>query len=54
MYQTPGRKDYPLYRARRLLTEAYVDIDEHGDAKLISLLEAGDPRGEVHMTWHAN
>ena len=48
-----GRKDDPLYRARRLLTKAHEGLDERGEAKLLGLLEAGDPRGEVRMTWHA-
>ena len=48
-----GRKDDPLYRARRLLTKANERLDERGDAKLRGLLRAGDPRGEVQMTWHA-
>ena len=49
-----GRKDDPLYRARRLLTKAHEDRDERGETKLMGLLEAGDPRGEVRMTGHAN
>jgi len=48
-----GRKDDPLYRARRLLTKAHERLDEAGDAKLVGLLDAGDPRGEVRMAWHA-
>ncbi|MGH9186337.1 MAG: ISL3 family transposase [Acidimicrobiales bacterium] len=48
-----GRKDDPLYRGRRLLTKAHERLDDAGEAKLLSLLEAGDPRGEVRMTWHA-
>ena len=48
-----GRKDDPLYRARRLLTKAHEDLDERGETQLMGLLEAGDPRGEVRMTWHA-
>lgn len=48
-----GRKDDPLYRARRLLTKAHERLDEHGETKLLGLLEAGDPRGEVRMAWHA-
>jgi transposase len=48
-----GRKDDPLYRARRLLTKAHERLDERGDQKLRGLLEAGDPRGEVRMAWHA-
>src|SRR5262249_19466886 len=43
----------PLYRARRLLTKAHERLDERGEQKLLGLLEAGDPRGEVRMTWHA-
>lgn len=48
-----GRKTDPLYRARRLLTKAHERLDEHGDKKLLGLLAAGDPRGEVRMAWHA-
>ncbi len=48
-----GRKDDPLYRNRRLLTKGHERLDEHGREKLMSLLEAGDPRGEVRMAWHA-
>lgn len=48
-----GRKDDPLYRSRRLLTKGHERLDDDGEAKLLSLLEAGDPRGEVRMTWHA-
>jgi transposase len=48
-----GRKDDPLYRARRLLTKAHERLDEAGEEKLFGLLVAGDPRGEVRMTWHA-
>ena len=48
-----GHKGDPLYRARRLLTKAHEDLDERGEAKLMGLLEAGDPKGEVRMCWHA-
>jgi transposase len=48
-----GRKDDPLYRARRLLTKAHERLDERGDTRLRGLLEAGDPRGEVRTAWHA-
>lgn len=48
-----GRKDDPLYRARRLLTKGHERLDERGNEKLLNLLEAGDPRGEVRMAWHA-
>jgi transposase len=48
-----GRKDDPLYRARRLLTKAHERLDDRGEDKLLGLLKAGDPRGEVRMAWHA-
>ena len=48
-----GRKDDPLYRARRLLTKAHERLEERGEAKLTGLLNAGDPQGEVRMAWHA-
>ena len=48
-----GRKDDPLYRARRLLTKAHERLDDRGETKLLGLLAAGDPRGEVRMAWHA-
>lgn len=48
-----GRKTDPLYRVRRLLTKADERLDEPGRRRLLGLLEAGDPRGEVRLTWHA-
>lgn len=48
-----GRKDDPLYRCRRLLTRADERLDDRGRAKLLGLLQAGDPRGEVKTMWHA-
>lgn len=48
-----GHKSDPLYRCRRLLTKADERIDEKGKEKLLGLLRAGDPRGEVTTTWHA-
>jgi transposase len=48
-----GRKDDPLYRCRRLLTKADERLDENGRTRLLGLLAAGDPRGEVRMAWHA-
>ena len=42
-----GRKADPLYRIRRLLTKADERLEEHGREKLLGLLRAGDPRGEV-------
>jgi transposase len=48
-----GRKTDPLYRSRRLLTKGHERLDDTGEAKLLGLLEAGDPRGEVRLAWHA-
>ncbi len=48
-----GRKSDPLYRCRRLLTKADERLDAKGRTKLLGLLEAGDPKGEVRMAWHA-
>ena len=48
-----GRKDDALYRARRLLISAHERLTERGDAKVRSLLVAGDPHGEVRLGWHA-
>jgi transposase len=48
-----GHKDDPLYRCRRLLTKADERLDDHGREKLLGLLRAGDPKGEVTTTWHA-
>lgn len=48
-----GRKRDPLYRCRRLLTKADERLEEAGREKLLGLLRAGDPRGEVTTTWHA-
>jgi len=48
-----GRKSDPLYWSRRLLTKGHERLDDAGEAKLMGLLEAGDPQGEVRMTWHA-
>ena len=47
-----GHKDDPLYRARRLLTRADERLDDRGRNKLLGLLAAGDPRGEVKAMWH--
>ena len=48
-----GRKHDPLYRSRRLLTRADERLDDRGRSKLMGLLDAGDPNGDVRMTWHA-
>lgn len=48
-----GRKGDPLFRARRLLAKAHERLDERGTEKLTGFLEAGDPKGQVRMAWHA-
>ena len=48
-----GRKSDPLYRCRRLLTKARERLDEQGQEKLVGLLKAGDPDGEVATAWQA-
>jgi transposase len=46
-----GRKSDPRYRCRRLLTMADERLEENGRTKLLGLLRAGDPRGEVTAAW---
>jgi transposase len=48
-----GRKIDPLYRARRLLTRADERLDQAGRSRLLGLLDAGDPDGDVRTTWQA-
>jgi transposase len=48
-----GRRDDPLYRCRRLLTMADERLETDGRDKLLGLLRAGDPKGEVTIAWHA-
>ena len=48
-----GRKADPLYRCRRLLTMADERLEDDGREKLLGLLRAGDPKGEVTTAWHA-
>ncbi len=48
-----GHTADPLYRSRRLLTMGHERLDEKGEAKLLGFLDAGDPKGEVRMAWHA-
>jgi len=48
-----GRKSDPLYRGRRLLTRAKERLGDKGEEKLIGLLRAGDPRGDVATLWQA-
>jgi transposase len=45
-----GRKSGPLLRSRRLLTLAEERMSVGGREKLMGLLRAGDPRGEVAAT----
>lgn len=46
-----GHKTDPLYRCRRLLTKAEERLDDRGKEKLIGLLRAGDPKGDVATMW---
>ena len=48
-----GRKSDPLYRCRRLLTKAKERLDDNGHERLIGLLRAGDPHGDVATCWEA-
>jgi transposase len=48
-----GHKTDPLYRCRRLLTKAEERLDERGKEKLLGLLRAGDPKGDVATMWQA-
>ncbi len=48
-----GRKHDPLYRCRRLFTKADERLDDNGRTKLMGLLRAADPLGEVITAWHA-
>jgi transposase len=41
-----GRRDDPLYRARRVLLRGEERLDEEATARLASLLELGDPGGD--------
>ena len=49
----PGQKSDPLYGCRRLLTKAKERLDEKGTEKLMGLLRAGDPNGDVATLWAA-
>ena len=48
-----GRKGDPLYGIRRLLTAAHERISHRGKTRLLGLLDASDPHGEVRLAWHA-
>jgi transposase len=47
-----GRKSDPLYRCRRMLVMAAerISVERH---QRLRLLAAGDPHGELRLTWHA-
>jgi transposase len=45
-----GRTPDPLYRARRLLTIAAERLPDDRRQRLVGLLAAGDPKGEVRLT----
>jgi transposase len=49
----PIRSTDPLYRSRKLMTLAHERLDDAANLKLVGLLEAGDPNGEVRNAWHA-
>jgi transposase len=53
VYGHRGRKNDPLYRARRLLTMAAGRLDDQGRDKLLGLVRAGDRFGQVESTWTA-
>jgi transposase len=46
-----GRRDDPLYRARRALLVGEEKLDEKATARLLSLLELGDPNAEVAIAY---
>jgi transposase len=48
-----GRKDDPLYRCRRTLVMAAERLPDDRRDRLVGLLAAGDPKGELRLTWHA-
>lgn len=48
-----GYKNDPLYRTRRLLQMADERLDDDTRTRLVGLLDAGDPRGELRAAWHA-
>jgi transposase len=48
-----GRTPDPLYRARRLLTIAAERLPDDRRDRLVGLLAASDPPGEMKLTWHA-
>ena len=48
-----GYRDDPLYTVRRLLRRGAEHLTERQRAKVQAALQAGDPRFEVTVAWHA-
>jgi transposase len=48
-----GRTDDPLYRIRRTLLVAHERLTDHQRVRVVRLLGAGDPHGEVAVTYLA-
>lgn len=48
-----GRRDDPLWRARRRLTIARERLSAYQHERLMGLLRAGDPHREVWFAWNA-
>lgn len=46
-----GRRDDPLYRVRRVLLMGEEKLSDQAAARLASLLELGDPEGEVAIAY---
>lgn len=46
-----GRRNDPLYRARRVLLTGEEKLNDHAVARLTSLLALGDPHGEVAIAY---
>ncbi|MHB8345515.1 MAG: ISL3 family transposase [Ferrimicrobium sp.] len=53
LFGTRGRAGDPLYRIKRLLTMANERTSDKAKDRLVGLLHAGDPHGEVRTTWEA-
>jgi transposase len=47
----PNHKDDPLYKIRGLLRHGVERLTERQQAKITAWLDAGDPKGEVNLTW---
>lgn len=48
-----GRRDDPLWRARRRLTIARERLSDEQHGRVLGLLRAGDPHREVWFAWNA-